>query len=75
MNTETGNIYRTQLDIDAARQRGEPVVDVSEHVADAVEIGMQALQRAERRVIARYGPRKPLREVRAELRAARENAE
>lgn len=71
MNTDTGQIYRNALDIDAARLRGEPIVDVSERVADAVEIGMAALNRAERRAVEYYGPRKPLREVRAELQAAK----
>jgi hypothetical protein len=69
MNVDTGEIYRKQLDIEAAKLRGEPVVGVSERVADAVEIGMQALERAERRAVEYYGPRKPLREVRAELQA------
>jgi hypothetical protein len=51
MNTDTGQIYRNLTEEDWARIRtnGEPVVPVSERVADAVEIGMQALNRAERR--------------------------
>lgn len=53
MNLETGAVYRDQVSIDAAKARGENVVPVSERVADAVEIGMQALNRAERRLRAR----------------------
>lgn len=51
MNTDTGQIYRrmTEEDWDRIRASNEPVVPVSERVADAVEIGMQALNRAERR--------------------------
>jgi hypothetical protein len=71
MNVDTGQIYRNQLDIEAAKLRGEPITEVSERVADAVEIGMQALERAERRAVEYYGPRKPLREVRKELQAER----
>lgn len=70
MNTDTGQIYR-DMEIEAAKLRGEPIVEVSERVADAVAIGMEALQRAERRAVAHYGPRRPLREVRAELQAAK----
>ena len=49
MNTDTGEIYRDMLAQEAARARGETVVPVSERVADAVEIGMEAINRAERR--------------------------
>lgn len=51
MNTETGEIYRnlTEEQWEQIRSTGEPVVPVSERVADAVEIGMEALNRAERR--------------------------
>jgi hypothetical protein len=49
MNTETGQIYRTMEEILAAQQRGEPIVPVSERVARAVEIGMEGLNRAQRR--------------------------
>lgn len=49
MNTETGQIYRGATEIAAAQARGETLVPVSERVADAVEIGMEALNRAERR--------------------------
>ena len=51
MNTETGTIYRDPSTIEAAKARGEPIVPVSERVADAVEIGMEALNRAERRAL------------------------
>jgi hypothetical protein len=49
MNTDTGQVYRTQVEIDAAQARGEPLARVSERVADAVEIGMSHLNRHERR--------------------------
>ena len=51
MNTDTGEIHRnlTEEDWERVRTNGEPVVPVSERVADAVEIGMEALNRAERR--------------------------
>lgn len=51
MNTETGEIYRNLTEEQWAMLRGDgiPVVPVSERVADAVEIGMEALNRAERR--------------------------
>lgn len=51
MNTDTGQVYRTKSEIDAAFMRGEPLVPVSEDVADAVEAGM-ALNRHERRRLA-----------------------
>ncbi len=49
MNVETGQMYRGVDEINAAKERGEPIVEVSERVAKAVEIGMQALNRRERR--------------------------
>jgi hypothetical protein len=46
MNTDTGQVYRgTQAILDAVG-RGESVVDVSEHVANAVEIGNRAIKAA-----------------------------
>lgn len=75
MNSNTGEIYRELAAIDAAKARGENVVMVSARVADAVEIGMQAINRAERRMATYYGPRKPLREVRRELKVATEHKE
>lgn len=51
MNTDTGDIYRTLEEKRLAMMREEPLVEVSERVADAVEIGMEALNRAERRAI------------------------
>ncbi len=53
MNSDTGQVYRGEFEIAAAIGRGEPVVRVSEQVADAVEIGMLAMNRAERRRAAR----------------------
>lgn len=49
MNSDTGRIYWDKDEAKAARQRGEPIVEVSERVAHAVEIGMEAMNRAERR--------------------------
>lgn len=37
MNTETGQIYRGVEEIEAARERGEPVVEVSNRVAKLME--------------------------------------
>lgn len=51
MNPDTGEIYRSMEERQLAEMRGEKLVDVSERVADAVEIGMEALNRAERRAI------------------------
>lgn len=51
MNTETGQIYRGADAISAARARGEPVVEVSERVATAMEAGNRAERRARR-----FGP-------------------
>lgn len=51
MNPDTGEIYRTLEERQLAEMRGERLVEVSDRVADAVEIGMQALNRAERRAI------------------------
>lgn len=49
MNRETGAIYRGELDILNAQLRGEPVVPVSERVAQAVEIGLATMNQHERR--------------------------
>lgn len=51
MNTETGEIFRNLSPSmwQELQDSGAPVVPVSERVADAVEIGMEALNRAERR--------------------------
>lgn len=48
MNTDTGQIYRGP-EIDEAVGRGEPVVAVSEEVAQKVETGARVINRAERR--------------------------
>jgi hypothetical protein len=53
MNTETGRIYDNATDILAARLRGEPVVPVSQKVADTMRAGQFAMNRAERRAEAR----------------------
>lgn len=53
MNADTGQVYRELEEIAAAQERGEPLVMVSDEVADAVEIGMEALSRARRRYIER----------------------
>lgn len=49
MNTDTGQIYRGEAAISAARARGEPIVEVNERVADAVEYGMNRAARRARR--------------------------
>lgn len=49
MNVETGAVYRLPKEIEAAAARGENLVHVSERVANAVEIGMSVMNRAERR--------------------------
>lgn len=49
MNTNTGEIYRGDAAIQAARERGEPIAEVSERVARAVETGLGVMNRAERR--------------------------
>lgn len=50
MNTDTGQIYRGLDEIKAALERGEPVVPVSERVAQTMEAGQRALgNRKERR--------------------------
>jgi len=43
MNTDTGEVYR------GLTEENPNIVPVSEDVADAVEIGIKALNRAERR--------------------------
>ena len=51
MDTNSGEIFRN-LEAEALRklqEQGRTIVPVSERVADAVEIGMVALNRAERR--------------------------
>lgn len=59
MNTNTGEIYRVESEIQAARRRGEPVVRVSEKVArimesHAADIAENGGTRAQRRQVARY---------------------
>jgi hypothetical protein len=51
MDTESGRIYRELTDeqMRELEAQGRTIVPVSERVADAVEIGMEALNRAERR--------------------------
>jgi hypothetical protein len=49
VNTETGQVYRGEAAIGAARARGEPIVEVSERVAAAVEYGMNRAERRARR--------------------------
>lgn len=51
MDTNSGEIFRN-LEAEALRklqEDGRTIVPVSERVADAVEIGMEAINRAERR--------------------------
>ena len=49
MNTDSGRIYQGEEQIRKALARGEPVVPVSERVAELVEAGERYLNRAERR--------------------------
>lgn len=42
MNTDDGRIYRSAEDIAAARERGEPLVEVSEEVALLMEEGRES---------------------------------
>lgn len=50
MNTRTGDIYEGEEQIKAALARGEPVVEVSEKVAQLVKDGeLYQLQKAKRR--------------------------
>lgn len=65
MNTDTAQLYYGQK-IREALDRGEPIVPVSAEAARVVEAGHQALNRAERRRIARE-------ERRAQRRAAKED--
>ncbi len=41
MNRETGWIYEGPEEIEAARQRGEPVVEVSERVAELMKLAQE----------------------------------
>lgn len=51
MNTDTGRIYRTLDEIDAAKRRGEPLVEVSKEVAALMEEGQESLNRKARRAM------------------------
>lgn len=53
MNVETGQVYWTQDEIEAARRRGEPIANVSERVALAVEEGLNRQERRRRKFRAR----------------------
>ncbi len=48
MNPNTGQVYRGDA-ITLAQQRGEPLVPITEEVADRIENGYAALNREERR--------------------------
>lgn len=54
MNTGTGQVYRGLTQIEAAKLRGEPIVEVSPRVARLVELG----NRFERRRAAAKARRK-----------------
>ena len=60
MNTDTGQIYRTDEAIKAALARGEPIVEVSELVAKFVELGQQV---SEKQGMTRGQARRRLREM------------
>lgn len=53
MNTKTGQIYRSKREIEEAKARGEPLVEVSPEVADLMAMGLTARNRKERRQQAR----------------------
>lgn len=46
MNTETGQIYNTLPEIEAARSRGEPLAMVSETVAKTMRAGQRVQAKA-----------------------------
>ena len=54
MNTDTGTLYQG-VEIGQARERGEPIVEVSRRVAEIIEAGQRALNRQERRRAKRGG--------------------
>jgi hypothetical protein len=51
MNTETGQIYHGEAEIQAARERGEPLVYLSEEEAKSALYGMNRYDRRR----ARFG--------------------
>lgn len=53
MNSSTGQIYRGAENIAEAIRRGEPIVPVSEHVADTMEAGQAEMNRRQRRAAQR----------------------
>ena len=48
MNTDTGRIYRTAEEIEAAKKRGEPLVEIATTVADMMEAKRDQIARASR---------------------------
>lgn len=60
MNTNTGQIYQGVYEIEAARERGEPVVEVSPRVA---KLMTEALDRRRRRAKSRRAMQKASRRV------------
>lgn len=60
MNTETGSMYYGSIEIEQAKFRGEPVVSVSEKVAELMEMAHRELNRKQRRQAGlRRGFQKP----------------
>ena len=49
MNTETGQVYQTQSEVNAALERGETVVPISRKVARIVAAGTRAQRRKAKR--------------------------
>lgn len=67
MNTETGTIYRGDAAINAARERGEPIVEVSGRVAELMEMGNREERRRRERA-ARKAANKAERQARGAVR-------
>ena len=75
MNTETGAIYRSDVEIEMARRRGEPLVEISQEQADAIEAVKHcceahhlAVNRAQRRAADKTCPGESvLADIRSQL--------
>lgn len=57
MNRWTGQIYKGPEEIEAAQERGEPVVEVSERVAELMELA-QEVEKERRSTYPKIPPRK-----------------
>ena len=45
MNTENFNVYRTEEEIEAAKKRGEPLMEIPNHIADLSRFEREAYVR------------------------------